>query len=41
MKRALPHLAPLALLPLLGAGLWLWQDQGALIWISDFAASCF
>jgi hypothetical protein len=41
MRLALPFLAPLGLLPLLGAGLWLWRDQGAHIWLSDFAASCF
>ena len=41
MRRALPFIAPLALLPLLVAGLWLWRDQGARIWLSDFAAYCF
>jgi hypothetical protein len=41
MKRALPFVAPLALTPLLGAGLWLWRDQGAFVWLSDFAAACF
>jgi hypothetical protein len=41
MRRTLPFIAPAALLPLLGLGLWLWRDQGAYIWLSDFAASCF
>ncbi len=40
MRPALPLIAPLALLPLL-LGLWLWRDQGARIWLSDFAAACF
>ena len=31
MKRAFPFLAPLALFPVLGLGLWLWSDQGAYI----------
>ena len=41
MKRALPWLAPLALLPLLALGLWLWGRSGALVWLSGFAAACF
>lgn len=41
MRRALPWLAPLAAAPLLLLGLWLWRDQGARIWLSDFAAACF
>ena len=41
MRRALPWLAPLALLPLVALGLLLWQREGALIWLSDFIAACF
>jgi hypothetical protein len=41
MKKALPWLLPLALVPPLVAGLWLWDRAGALIWISAFVASCF
>ena len=41
MKRALPWLAPLALLPFAALGLWLWKEQGARIWLSDFIAACF
>ena len=41
MSRAWPWLAPLALLPVLLLGLWLWRGQGALIWLSDFFAACF
>jgi hypothetical protein len=41
MKRALPWLAPLALLPAAALGLWLWRREGALIWLSDFVAACF
>ncbi|MDT9600782.1 hypothetical protein [Sphingosinicella rhizophila] len=41
MKRALPWLAPLAALPFLLAGLWLWQDQGMAIWLSGILAACF
>jgi hypothetical protein len=40
-RRALPWLAPLAALPLLIAGLWLWREEGALIWLSAFIAYCF
>jgi hypothetical protein len=32
---------PLALLPVLAGGLWLWRDQATLIWLSGFIASCF
>lgn len=40
MRRA--HLwAPLALLPVLALGLWLWRDQATAIWLSGFIASCF
>lgn len=41
MRRALPWLLLLALLPLLLAGLWLWCDQGAMIWLTGFIAYCF
>jgi hypothetical protein len=41
MKRALPWLAALALLPVLALGLFLWRREGALIWLSDFIAACF
>lgn len=41
MKGALPWLLPLALLPLAAAGLWLWRDQGARIWLGGFIAYCF
>ena len=41
MKRAFPFLAPLALFPVLSLGLWLWSDQGAYIWLSDFVMACF
>jgi hypothetical protein len=41
MRRALPWLAPLALLPLVALGLLLWRREGALIWLSDFIAACF
>ena len=41
MKRLAIWLGPLALLPLLALGLWLWRDQGARIWLADFAAACF
>lgn len=41
MKRALPWLAPVALLPVLLLGLFLWRDQGTVIWLSDAFAACF
>jgi hypothetical protein len=41
MKAAWPWLAPAALLPVVPLGLWLWRDQGAFIWISNFFAACF
>lgn len=41
MKRALPWLVPLAMLPLALLGLWLWRDQGAMIWLTGFIAYCF
>ena len=41
MRRAFPFLVPLGLLPIAAAGLWLWRDQGAYIWLSDFIAACF
>ncbi len=34
-------LVPLGALPLLAAGLWLWREEGARIWLSGFIASCF
>lgn len=41
MSGRIAWLLPLAALPLLLAGLWLWRDQGAGIWISGFIAACF
>lgn len=41
MKRALPWLAPLALLPLAALGLWMWHDQATRIWLAGIVASCF
>jgi hypothetical protein len=41
MKRALPWLAPLALLPVAALGLWMWRDQATWIWLSGIVASCF
>ncbi len=37
----LQFIAPLVLAPLLIAGLWLWRDQGDLIWLSGFIGACF
>ncbi len=34
-------LLPVGVLPLLLAGLWLWREEGARIWLSGFIASCF
>jgi hypothetical protein len=41
MNRALPWLLPLATLPLLGLGWWLWRSHGWGVWLSGFVASCF
>lgn len=40
-RRALPWLVPLAMAPPLAAGLWLWREEGALIWLGGFIAYCF
>ena len=34
-------IAPLIAAPLVGLGIWLWHDQGAMIALADFAAACF
>lgn len=41
MRRALPWLAPLALLPIAAIGLALWRDQATFIWLSGIVATCF
>jgi hypothetical protein len=41
MSGRIHWLLPLAVVPLLLAGLWLWRDQGAQLWVSGFVASCF
>lgn len=41
MRRALPWLAPLALLPVAALGLLMWQSQATPIWLSGFIAACF
>jgi len=41
MKRALPWLAPLALVPVALAGLAMWQSQATPIWLAGFIAACF
>ena len=41
MRRALPWLAPLALLPVAALGLAMWRDQATFIWLSGFVAACF
>ena len=41
MKAVLPWLAPLALLPVIAVGLWLWRGAGPMIWLSGFIAACF
>ncbi len=41
MRCALPWLLPVAILPLLLLGLWLWSRQGELVWLSSFIAYCF
>ena len=41
MKSHWLWLGPLAALPILLAGLWLWHDQGAVIWFSGMIAACF
>lgn len=40
MRDARLWLAPLALLPLLALGLWLWRDQATTIWLAGFFAAC-
>ena len=40
MRRIPLWLPPLAALPLLLLGLWLWRDQGALVRLADFIGSC-
>lgn len=41
MRRRLTlMLAPLALLPVLALGLWLWADQATRIWLTGFFAAC-
>jgi hypothetical protein len=40
MRRARLWLTPLALLPLLILGLWLWRDQATTIWLAGFFAAC-
>jgi hypothetical protein len=40
-RRARPWLLPLALAPLLAAGLWLWGEQGAMVWLAGFVSYCF
>ena len=39
--RTLAWLLPLAILPLLLLGLWLWTRQGELVWLTSFLAYCF
>ena len=34
-------LLPLAALPFLALGLWLWHERGLHVWISGFVGSCF
>lgn len=41
MRNKAVWLAPLALLPVLALGLWLWADQATRIWLTDFFAACF
>lgn len=40
MKTAFALLAPVALLPIAGLGLWLWRDQAPMIWLAGFFAAC-
>jgi len=40
MRASPALLVPLAALPLLLAGLWLWRDQGLLVALSGFIATC-
>jgi hypothetical protein len=40
MKGAALWLLPLGVLPLLLLGLWLWREQGAMVWLSGFIAYC-
>jgi hypothetical protein len=39
--RRLAWLLPLAALPLLLVGLWLWTRQGELVWLTSFLSYCF
>lgn len=41
MRRALPWVAPLALLPVAAGGLALWRDQATHIWLSGLVSACF
>lgn len=41
MRRALPWLAPLALVPVALIGLAAWRDQATFIWLSGFVVVCF
>lgn len=41
MRRILPWLAPLALLPIAAVGLAMWRDQATFIWLSGIVAVCF
>ena len=41
MKRFLPWLAPLILLPVALLGLWMWREQATPIWLSGLIAACF
>jgi hypothetical protein len=41
MRLLSPFLPIAASLPFIAAGLWLWRDQGALVWLSGVIAYCF
>ena len=40
MSRRLPWLMALGAAPFLLLGLWLWRDQGAMVWLSGLTSYC-